>query len=91
MPRSPRDETIRPQTQTPILVLRASASSQAPLSARVFPNSWPRLDRRPGGKGRSTNQFTTSTKETHMLWTILVIVVIVLAVIGLLSVLRGRA
>ena len=30
-------------------------------------------------------------KEIHMLWTILVIVVIVLAVIGLLAVLRGRA
>jgi heme/copper-type cytochrome/quinol oxidase subunit 2 len=38
-----------------------------------------------------TNQLAASKKETHMLWTILVIVVIVLAVIGLLAVLRGRA
>jgi hypothetical protein len=30
-------------------------------------------------------------KEPHLLWTIIVIVVIVLAVIGLLAVIRGRA
>jgi hypothetical protein len=34
---------------------------------------------------------TDRSKEFHMLWTILVIVVIVLAVIGLMSVMRGRA
>jgi hypothetical protein len=49
------------------------------------------FDRRPGGKERSTNLLASSTTEMHMLWTILVIVVIVLAVIGLLAVLRGRA
>jgi hypothetical protein len=38
-----------------------------------------------------TNQLTAPTREMDMLWTILVIIVIVLAVIGLLAVLRGRA
>ena len=46
----------------------------------------------PGRERGSTNQLPASRKkEIHMLWTILVIVVIVLAVIGLLAVLRGRA
>jgi len=52
---------------------------------------WLGFDRRRGGQGRSTNQLAALKKETHMLWTILVVVVIVLAVIGLLAVLRGRA
>ncbi len=55
------------------------------------PQHFTGFNRRPGGKGRSTNQLAALIKEMHMLWTILVIVVIVLAVIGLLSVLRGRA
>ena len=49
------------------------------------------IGRRPGGKRRFHDRLVTSNKEMHMLWTILVIVVIVLAVIGLLAILRGRA
>ena len=61
------------------------------MSARVLPGGWPRFDRRLAGKGTLQKSAHPSTKERHMLWTILVIVVIVLAVIGLLAVLRGRA
>jgi hypothetical protein len=61
------------------------------MSAEYFPTVGRDSTGAWSGKGRSTNQSTPSAKERHMLWTILVIVVIVLAVIGLLSVLRGRA
>jgi hypothetical protein len=44
----------------------------------------------PGGRVLAVRP-PSITRRQSMLWTILVIVVVVLAVIGLLSVLRGRA
>jgi hypothetical protein len=61
------------------------------MSAEHFPTVGRDSTGACSGKGRSTNQFIPSAKERPVLWTILVIVVIVLAVIGLVSVLRGRA
>ena len=49
------------------------------------------LDRRLTGKRGLHEPSLLSGKEVHMLGTIIVVVVIVLAVIGLLAVLRGRA
>jgi hypothetical protein len=90
MPRSHRDETAGLGTQTPVLVLWARSLAERPWAPSV-PSGWLGIPPAPERERTATNQFAASTKETHMLWTILVIVVIVLAVIGLLAVLRGRA
>lgn len=44
-----------------------------------------------GGRGEWMVPHGQPKKELPMLWTILIIVIIVLAVIGLMSVMRGRA
>ena len=43
------------------------------------------------GEGRVGLSEPSSREETQMLWTILVIIVIILAVIGFFTVIRGRA
>ena len=53
--------------------------------------AWLGFDGRLGGKETSAQREIAASKGVHLLWTIIVIVVIVLAVIGLLSVLRRRA
>jgi hypothetical protein len=79
VPRLHRGQTARLDGQT------------AEISSAERPTAGVGLDGRRGGKRRLHEPSLPSGKDMHMLWTIIVVIVIVLAVIGLLSILRRRS